>query len=417
MINDYIWHLTVVALNLMDVIILFFVSNSFGGRQLKFRDIKLPLLIPVWIGYGVIMGTIAYVIEDGILFRIITPLVLITLIKIWTKRELVDSFILWGISFIFIGAIQVTILYPLITFTEMTREIEFLLPQSITLLCAIILAIKSKLYKVFLLMQQKFYFKMFVFTLNLLFLSSMVFFDFNAEDSLEQIIIIGMLAIIAILGIGLMSVSAQKKIDEATNKYHDVVNMFNGLYLSIVGRDDYEELERQAIDIKEYLTGEIVPESEPGVELTDRIKQLLIDKLRMSGKKNELNLDVDYFEAHKEVTFTKLLLFLGILYDNALDHGTDGPISVYLNVFEDLLELSVRNASEPKTENQIARIFKQGYTTKESLGHGHGLAKLHSEIEKYQTNDFNTNISVRCDYDNVSNDYYFEIKIEIATKK
>jgi len=110
------------------------------------------------------------------------------------------------------------------------------------------------------------------------------------------------------------------------------------------------------------------------------------------------------------------MLLLGTLFDNALEHGLDAPISIYLNVSEPIFELTVKNATQEElSERQLKNLFKKGYSTKERSGHGYGLYKLQQEVLTYNQSPFVASITADSYYDLEVDQPIFEINIEITT--
>jgi sensor histidine kinase regulating citrate/malate metabolism len=85
-----------------------------------------------------------------------------------------------------------------------------------------------------------------------------------------------------------------------------------------------------------------------------------------------------------------------------------------LNVSKKIFELSVKNSCEQKSEKQLKKMFKKGYTTKETVGNGKGLYKLEQKVKKYQDDVFNTKITTSCDYHEYYESYYLTITIDIT---
>jgi signal transduction histidine kinase len=247
-------------------------------------------------------------------------------------------------------------------------------------------------------------------------IASLIVLDFDNDSMLEQLV--GFIVFFSIIFYGIITtfMTVQKKIDQSSDKHHDVVNMFNGLYLSMESEDSMDELREQMRNIKAFLTGKKVTDQFEAGNHVKNLKALLYETLEKENKDNELILDLGYFVAHEKILFGQLILILGTLFDNALEHGGDHPIFIELNVSQKIFELTVKNSCEPLSEKQMKKMFKKGYTTKESVGNGKGLYNLEQEVKKHQDADFNAMITTSCDYNEEYESYYLSITVDITHK-
>lgn len=416
MIDNYYWFVVSIVINFMDAVMLYAIVHRFGGHKLDLSKKKVTRDLLIAITHGAIMGFVFYFNEGSFIYRTIVYTALIALTMWWTKRKIVDATILFVIFFLFMSVVQAPFFYSLMLLFDLSQEILLLIGQFLTMLTSVCLCLKVRFNYMFLLIQQKLYLKMAIFILTVVSSALMIISNFNSESMLEQMLVAGIFVTITFLAIIMTFVTAQAKIDQSSDKYHDVVNMFNGLYLSIESDDEIAEIKKQARDLKEYLTGKQASDQIIAGDHEKNIEAILYEKLTEKDKDNQLTLDLGYFVPHEKVSFAQLVLMLGTLFDNALEHGGEQSIFVELNVSQKIFELTVKNSCGQKSEKQMKKMFKKGYTTKETIGNGKGLYKLEQEVKKYQDGFFNARIHTSCDYEEQYESYYLTITVDITHK-
>ncbi|MCL2558998.1 MAG: ATP-binding protein [Turicibacter sp.] len=416
MITNYYWFIISIVMCFCDTVILYVVAHRVGGHKFNLSRKKLTLELIIGVIYGIVMGSIFYFNAGNATYRVLGYTILTTFVMFLTKRKIVEAVILFSFFFLVVSVIQIAFFFPFLLLLDLNQDILSFIVYLISMVVTISLCLAVKFHPIFLLFQQKLYLKIGAFLLFIVSNLILVIADFDRAHMLEQVIIISIFAFITFFGIIMTFVTAQEKIDQSSDKYHDVVNMFNGLYVSIKAGDDFHEIERQVDEIKKHLSGEETTAHNSGDDHVENLEALLYEKLAEKNKTNKLILDLGYFAPHKEVSFANLMVMLGILFDNALDHGKDKPIFVDLNVSSSILELTVKNSSEKKSEKAMQKIFKKGYSTKENLGHGKGLYNLEQLVREHHTEQFNATLSSECYYDEAYENYYFAITIDITDK-
>jgi signal transduction histidine kinase len=332
-------------------------------------------------------------------------------IKLATNRKLFDVFLIYIIAFLVLFIVQAAILWPFI-FWELNDEVLFLVGQSLTCVTTVLMHWKVALYEIFLMIKQKMILTLCVIIFYSTAYGLFIVFQFNVHYLFEELFLLGMLVIITLIGFLATFFTAQTKIDQTSDRYHDLVNKFTGLYLAIEAHDVPEEIKDLSREMRKYVTGKEQVQS-----LTDNYEvnfgKILIDKLTDSRKMNELVMDIEYHEHHATVSLGDVTYMLGSLFDNALEHGLDQPIFVYLNVSENIFELSVKNSCQRIPDRKLAKLFKKGVSTKEQIGRGQGLYKLKHEVEAYNDQRFKAEIRADCYYDLTYACDYLEMTIEI----
>jgi len=409
MIENYAWLGMLLFTNTLDYIVMYLMAHNIGGHKLenKWKHYMLLLLC------GVIIGTLVYLsLYDRASLRIAPIVFSLIIIKLVTNRKISDIFLIYATAFLILFFVQSAIVWFVVLW-GITDEAMFLIVQSLTLVTSALLLWKVSLYEIFLLIKQKLLLTMGIILLFAISYALLITFQFNIHNAFEQMFLLGVLIIITLISFFTILIVAQGKIDQASNKYHDLVNKFTGLYLSIEAADNPEKIKTLSRELKKHVTGK--EQIEP---LTDsheaNLAKILQDKLMDREKGNELILDLGYHEHHATVSLGDITYMLGSLFDNCLDHGLDQPIFVYLNVCENIFELTVKNSCKKIPNKKMTKLFKKGFSMKEQVGHGQGLYKLKCEVEAYNDQRFKAKIATECYYDVEFACDYLEMMIEIS---
>ena len=408
MVENYSWLALLWVINSVDYIVMYMMAHNIGGHQLE-NKIKHQLLL---LSFGVITGTLVYFFNDGILLRLPTMTLSLITIKVVTMRKTFDIFLIYAIAFLLMIAVQLLTLWPIVLW-EVSDAITFLGGQSLILTVVIILCWKVSFYEIFLLIKQKLALTTAVILLFAIIYALLIIFEFDIHSTFEQMLLFGALIITTLTVFFAILIMSQTRINQVSDKYHDLVNKFTGLYLAIEANEDQEKIKALSREMRKYVTGKA--QVKP---LTDNhevnFAKILHDKIVDSGKNNKLILDIGYHEHHKIVSLGEVTYMLGSLFDNALDHGLDQPIFVYLNVCENLFELTVKNSCKEIPHKKMTKLFKKGFTTKEQMGHGQGLHKLKQEVEAYNKQCIKAEIAATTYYDLQYDCHYLEMVIEIS---
>jgi len=414
MIEINLWFIVLVIVNIQAFGYFYLLAHAFGGHRFDLRRVTVIKNILLFSGYGILIATLEQTIGDGSLLQLIINILPFIWMCFLAKRNLFENIIIFAMMFVTIVMIQPILLIGLHPF-NLNQEALFLATQSLTVVVVGLIVWRVKLNRIFIFVLQRLYLKICLYLLVLIFLSAFAMLNFDANLVWQQTALFGTLIVTTLIGIVMTATTAQNQINEATNKYHDVVNLFNGLYLSIQNEEDISELKRQARELTTYITGR-EPVAIDGSDYKVGLEAMFQEKLIERGKNNDLQLKLGYHEHHKVVSFPKVMLMLGTLFDNALEHGLDQTISVYLNVSETIFELTVKNAIQDElSDRQLKRLFKKGYSTKESSGHGQGLYKLQQEVLIYNQLPITAQITADNYYDIEVDQITLEISINIST--
>jgi len=413
MIEDYFWFTIVIIVNVMAFVKFYFLAHGFGGHEFNLKPLAVVRSVFLTLIFGISMALLERFVGDGWVSQFILNFIPFLWVWYLTKRNFFDNIIIVAMTFVTVFIIQGIILL-LMHFVNLSQEALFVIVQSLTVFIIILISFKIKLHDVFAFVQRRIYLKVCIHLIVVIFILAAAMVNFDVNYIWQQSILFGVLIIIILVGIVMTIFATQTQIDKSAGKYHDVVNMFTGLHLSIQSEDDIEELKRQSNEMVEYLTDR-PPVTIISSNYKKNLEIMLRDKLLAKEKDNELRLDIGYYEHHEKVSFLKVSLMLGTLIDNAIEHGLDEPIFVYMNVSEDIFELSVKNFCQEISPEKLKKLFKKGYTTKENIGNGHGLYKLDQEVKKYNNNQFKAEIVADTYYDMEYENHLFEITVDIST--
>lgn len=408
MLENGAWLSILLFTNTADYVMIYLLAHNIGDHKFenKFKHYTMLLL------FGVITGMLMYIFGDRACFRILAVVFSVLIIKLGTKRKPFDIFLVSVTTFLIIFIVQSIIIGFLILW-GVNDETLFWVTQLLAFMMIAILCWKWSLYGLFLLVKQKIALTLSVISLFASTYALVIFFRFNIYHAFDRMLLLGALIIITLASFFSIFMIAQARIDEASAKCHDLVNKFAGLCLVIADHDVPAEVKAVSRELQKYVTGR--GEVEP---LTDdheaNLIKMLEGKCIESGKVNELNLDINYHEHHATVGLGDLTYMLGTLFDNALDHGLNGPIFVYLNVGENIFELKVKNSCKEIPDKKIPKLFKKGFSTKEEVGHGQGLYELKRAVGLYNDQRFKAKITVESYYDMLYECDYLEIKIDIS---
>ncbi|MCL2559487.1 MAG: ATP-binding protein [Turicibacter sp.] len=409
MIENYVWLGILVFTCIADFVMMYFMAHNVTGRKLEHKWWHYAMMV----GFGAIVAVIMYYGEDSAFFRFFGRVLVFITLKIVVERKILDILLIYIIIFPIIFFVHSLTLISLLLL-ELDRNSLFLLTQLLTLSIVVIVSKKFFFNRIFIIIKQSLALMIGSIVLLATLYGFFIATEFNLQTAFEHLLWFGLLGLITLASLLTVSTIAQAKIDYTSAKYHDLVNKFNGLFLTIEGSDDLERIRVMSRVMREYVTGRPVIE-----ELTDdfeeNFKKLMQDKLVESKKENELIVDLSYFGHHATVSTSDVTYMLGTLFDNALEHGLDKPIYVYLNVSHNIFELSVKNSCNAMTDKQLKKLFKKGFSSKEGFGHGQGLYNLNRDIEAFNDDRFTAKIKAECYYDLTHESNFLEITIDISS--
>ncbi|MCL2559950.1 MAG: hypothetical protein FWE07_05630 [Turicibacter sp.] len=408
-IENYMWLGILVFTCTVDFVIMYVLAHNIGGHKLEIKWWHWVMMVL----FGAVVAAFMYFGEGFSLFRLVGRLLMFVVLKTTTKRKIFDILLIYVVMLPIIFIAQ-TVFIAVSIMLNLDVEFQFLVGQSLTAISIFALLWQLRLNKIFLMIKQKFILTFGAITLFALIYSFGIIFQFNIHSAFENLFWFSLLGVIVLGSFFTAITMVQRKIEYTSAKYHDLVNKFNGLFLAIESSNDPEEIRALSRDMQKYITGRERTEA-LSTDYNESFKILLREKLAESKKENELVLEIGYHEHHATVSFGDVTYMLGTLFDNALDHGLDGPILVYLNVCANILELSVKNPCLEMPPKKLSQIFRKGVSSKEGIGHGQGLYQLKKAVEGYHRQPFTAKIEASCYHDLSYQQDFLEITIDIST--
>ncbi|MCL1990922.1 MAG: hypothetical protein FWG67_08550 [Defluviitaleaceae bacterium] len=412
MIENHAWLGILFVTNVIDYIIMYLMGHNLGGDHKLEKKWRHHIFILLFSGIFSIINY--HVGNDALIVRMLAIVISLLVIKIATRRKLFDVFIIHVAIFLTLFTVQ-SLTGWLFGVWEMNDELTLLVMQFIIFFVFSLLCWKVSLYEFFSMIKQRLILIIGLICLYIIVYALLIMFQFNMNNVFDQVFLFVTLIILILSAFFSVVMMAQKKIDQTSDRYHDLVNKFAGLYLAIEADDEHEKIKALSRELKQYITGRA-----DVIEVSDSYEEnfgkVLEEKLVISERSNQLNLDIGYYEHHEIVSLGSVVYMLGSLFDNALEHGLDGPIFVYLNVCKNHFELSVKNACQKMSDRKLDRLFKKGFSTKEQVGCGQGLYKLKREVEAYRDQRFKAQLKADHYYDVEYKLYYLDMTIKILSK-
>ena len=259
---------------------------------------------------------------------------------------------------------------------------------------------KIDLNKLFVFVAHRLALKILIFAVSLISLLAIFFIlifsieDFTDIRSIQTIQIItsfGILLILLIIGLVRTLKSAHQYEVVVPERYHDMKRILTLLNLKAEDTQTVDELKdviTSTIELMDIKTAK--PESQKADDEPEDFEAFIkkaIDALKLNHKSTvEITTSIQYFEPHKNVTAMDISVLLGTLLENAIETGTEYPILVDILSTEHVLFIKVANEAEPKDPQELYNMLSKGYSTKEKVGRGFGLAKLKKRVENHQGN-------------------------------
>jgi len=390
-----------IFLNIIDVLILFLLSHSFVKR-IPIFTVKRVL---IGISYGIVMGAIAYLLDDGYIYRIIAMPTAFVMIWLMIKLPFSSTFLVYTLVLLFVGVIQLPVVF-IAQLAQLGTVSIFLIIQILSL-AVILLGCKilpfNRWYRF---IEEHIELKLLI--LIITFIAVSIIFYWNFEYTWLYVLHFGGILIatlIAIYTVGSKIVHLRYKIPLKThNDYHVDLGLMVKAYRE-ENHPDIENLNRANKNDKFKLQTENFQLG----RLAENIITFIDNKQKLYDQQVEILHDIDYDNDHPSVNVPTIIKMLSILLDNAIETGTNKPIIVELTVTMSYMQLSVRNEFTPTDSEEISRIFTiDGYTTKKTNQRGYGLTNLY-----YDVKNIGGKIMAMCDHSSVGKSQYLNITITI----
>jgi len=406
--NTYIQDCIInIILNFLDCVMFYYLCNNLINKKPKL-SIKT---IVIGILYGIIMGTVANILELSAPYtaKIILNITGFFLLKFITRRKTQDVLIIYAIIFVSIGFIQlIAILLLNVLRLGISEGYRYLLVQIITTMIILFLSTKNLLYKFYNMIEKEILLKLLIASLAGILL--LTFYYFNFEATTTYIIFFSLFLIIIFLSL----FQILRKIFFYTNKVpmqlHDVKNILMGIYLSVYSTSNITVIRNELDKVLEILDIDIGIKDINMNDYNQNILSLINQKKGKAAYHEPTFLtDISYHEPNAKVSFSVILYILGVLLDNAIESGTEKAIIIKISVIEESLFISVSNEYQRKSADDFNKMFQDRYSTKEeSTLRGYGLSNLSKVVA-----DYGGHILLKEEYNKEQKSDYITITIEV----
>jgi len=228
---------------------------------------------------------------------------------------------------------------------------------------------------------------------SLLVIFSVIFYYARLEDILTFHILIPIFSISVVsllIGFAFTLKAAHQYEVVVPEKYHEMKRILTLLNLKAEDAqnvDDLKEMIGSTIELMEIKTIKPTTSSENDPQDFEAFINSAINSLKLNHESDvEVKTSIKYFEPHKNVCAMTISYMLGTLLENAIETGTEHPIVVDILTTEHVLFIKVANEAESKSPQELYSMLSKGYSTKEKVGRGFGLAKLKKLVENHQGN-------------------------------
>ena len=380
--NSLIWWIVQFIVTFLEFVKVYMLTHAILKRRIKFNSKHIAIML-LFTGF---VAPIAYV--DGYIFQIVINIVMLLVMKYFSKRTLGDVVIIYGlilVVFVFNEAPVFFVMTLLNNLFDIYEPFLFLIGQLLATFGITFVCLKLKPNRWFYTLQINVVLRLvlFVAALILLIIIFLLNFEFNIFQTLfftTTIIGIGIVTYPIVLNlyhntIGIISV-------------HDLINCLLSVAYAIFNLDDPKKIKEifneflrdigldfGQLDIKDGM-GQLQANNE-------KIKSFIKRKQKGHKMSKEIISDIDYLEDCDTVGLYLALKWLGTLLDNALEASASNPIFVQLISTEDVFTLNVANEYLGEKGQDIKNIFERGYSTKGS-GRGIGLHNLSTAVTKLE---------------------------------
>lgn len=344
--------------------------------------------------YGITLGIIANLVDDEYGFRFIAHIIFLVFLKIYMRDT---SF--WKIFFIYI-LITVTIIpiqftsYIFLSIFSITDyNTMLLIAQAISLVITFIIYKKIKLYKIFLIFENnlvsQLLFSLFVIALYI----GVIIFELYYNSVQIQIIFLlycfMVISFIFIFGMTLSKLSYYTK--TLPKKHHEYKNILSNIYISAY-TDDIPDI-RQTI---EHYLDVLDIHFDPMIDFSKDNPLLNFINKKLTENNINASINFSYQTRNIKVTDATISIILGILLDNAINATINKELIINIKIERFICLIEIGNDIKPGTD--VTKFSIQGYTTNQTIGHGHGLDHLkevvdyiHGSVDVTIQNKNNTN--------------------------
>ena len=341
----------------------------------------------------------------GTLWAITAVILFIVLIRVMKNKNplttIEEVVLVFLICFVFNKLISTVAIMPIMSIiatiglSNRFLIIGFLLISSVIFTVVFLWSIdKVDMNKLFVFVIHRLALKLAIFMITLI--SFLIIFLFiNFHETLEELVHIlfipfGASVISLLIGFVYTLKAAHQYEVVVPEKYHEMKRILTLLNLKAedartVG--DLKEMIGSTIELMEIKTVKPMATSDNESKDFEAFINNAINSLKLNHESTvEVKTSIKFFEPHKNVCAMTISYMLGTLLENAIETGTEYPIVVDILTTEHVLFIKVANEAESKSPQELYSMLSKGYSTKEKVGRGFGLAKLKKLVENYQGN-------------------------------
>ena len=386
MTNSTLTLVVLFLVNLMDMVIIYYLGHRLINKKVFSSSGHFALTILC----GTFLGICAYLFMsndvDIYIFRMIALILMLSILRLISKKDISNVFLIFVI--IFLGGVffQAPILL-LVRMLDIHELLTSLLAQSITFFFMIFIGFRFSIYKLFNVIERQILLRLILFILSIVVLS--VFIATNFEYSIYYLLYFSIFMVLSFLGFGLALARVFYYTNQIPIKVHDIRNLLIGVHMTAHSTSDIEKV-RQGLD-----------ECMDLMKLEAKLKHIQANKdkenvlafIESKKEENECRVKfvtrIDYHAPNETISLVVIVYTLGTLLDNAIEHTIihhpKKPILVDISIDEDYLKITVANAYENREIEDFSNMFKKRYSTK-GEGRGYGLYSLRKKVESYGGN-------------------------------
>jgi len=378
------------VLNFLEFSMVYIVVNNIIDFKFKETTYKKKIkIIGVGLFHSVVATTLGILLVVGYLQM--TASLGMVFWSIWMilklnkkKKPRIDHTILTFLIVQLVGQITIGILLTIVSFLSFNEDITHLLTFLSGLIAVSVVCLKVDFNKLFIYVARKVFMKLVLFVLLFVFIVTLAIFGFDPVYLVEHIILYLMLTMIALLGLTHVIREAYQYTNMIRDDHHDFKNMLMILQVNTsaaISLEGLKQVNQEMIDliaIKPLKKFDVVADNHFERLILQTIEQLKINKASSAN----VMIHFDYYEKRRGITDVAITYIVTSLVENAIETLTKKPIYVSLFISEHQLFIKVENEFSLNVRD-LEKIMRRGYSKKEGIGRGIGLAKLKKKVERY----------------------------------
>lgn len=385
-----------IIVNMIDFFLLYILVRALVNENLQILPLRKGIkLATSGLIYGILIGGIAYIVLlkniDLYIFRIITTVTFIFLVKCISKKSFLNTLILYVIIFLIILFIQ-TPINILLTGLSLEGFYISIPGQILSLVCTIIIYYKTSISYFYGIVERNVLLKLIIYIA--MSMASILLLSTNYIYSTASLFYFLILMVFTMTGLSLLLVRISFYTNQVSKNLHDTKNLLWGIHMSAHSTTDIDEIRNSLDECIELLElKNSVLSSFQIAQEKENILHFIEQKKEEKGSNLELVTDITYIDGHEKLPLSMVIYMLGTVLDNAIEYVVQNqiknkPILVKLLVMDDIVEIHVSNPYEKEASIEFQKAFDKGHSTKLSHrqgtdGRGYGLFNLKSIVKKY----------------------------------